>query len=181
MRLNKLNYIYNMIKLTKITSFCIVFLLIMSCKTNKYSFLNKYPVKTLPHTDSTSFSNHLEGELLNKKQQQKLSLDSLFGEQLNQKKTKVGVSYLPQISKEFTSVVYYLYINNSELTCVLVNYDKDFNVINDQMVAYDEISDGVLKSTAMIYNDKIILKEHVSEITSIINFDILENGDIKRE
>jgi len=85
------------------------------------------------------------------------------------------------MSEDFTSVVYYLYSSDTELTCVLVNYDKEFNIINNQMVAYDEIADGVLKSTAMIYKDKIVLKEFVSDNASIIKFDVLENGDISRE
>ena len=78
---------------------------------------------------------------------------------MNDKNTKIGVSYLPQISEKFTSVVYYIYLSSSELTSILVNYDKDFKIINSQIVAYDEIADGVLKSTAMIYTDKIVLKE----------------------
>jgi len=69
MRLNKLNYIYNMMKLIKILSLNIILVFAVSCKTNKYSFLNKYPIKNLPLIDSTNFSNHVEGKLLNKKQQ----------------------------------------------------------------------------------------------------------------
>jgi len=181
MLLNKLNYLYHMMNLTKIISFSLVFLFVISCKTNEYSFLSKYPVKDLPVIDSTNFSNHVEGKLLNKKQQLKLGLDTIFGEQIDDKNCKIGISYLPKISEDFTSIVYYSYSNNTELTSILVNYNKEFKIINNQMVAYDEIADGVLKSTAMIYKDKIVLKEFVSENASIIKFDILQNGDISRE
>lgn len=170
-----------MMKLIKILSLNIILVFAVSCKTNKYSFLNKYPIKNLPLIDSTNFSNHVEGKLLNKKQQLQLGLSTIFGAQLDSEKAKVGVSYLTNMSEDFTSVVYYLYSSDTELTCVLVNYDKEFNIINNQMVAYDEIADGVLKSTAMIYKDKIVLKEFVSDNASIIKFDVLENGDISRE
>ena len=152
-----------------------------SCKTNKYSFLNKYPQKTLPYTDSTNFNNHIEGKLLSDKEQKKLGLESVLGEQLKANNAKVGVSYLPKISDEFTSVVYYLYTDNRELTSVLVNYDQEFKIINSQMIAYDEIIDDVIKSESMIYKDKIVLKEYISENASIIKYDILKNGDITRE
>jgi len=170
-----------MMKLNKILILCVLFVFTMSCKTNKYSFLTKYPVKFLPHIDSTNFSNHVEGKLLTQKEQQKLGLESVFGEQLGEKGAKIGVSYLPKISDNFKSVVYYFYSSNTELTSVLVNYDEDFKIINNQMVAYDEIADGVLRSTAMIYKDKIVLKEYVADNATIIKFDILENGDITRE
>ena len=170
-----------MIKSTKIIAFFTILVITISCKTNKYSFLNKYPVKNLPITDSTNFSNHVEGKLLTKEEQEKLALRDVFGEQLDTQNVKAGISYLPKISDKFTSVVFYLYSDNTELTSVLVNYDQDFKIINNQMVAYDEIADGLLKSQSMIYNDKIVLKEFVSESASIIKFDILENGDITRE
>lgn len=168
-------------KLNKIIAFLIVLVITVSCKTNKYSFLKKYPVENLPVTDSTNFSNHVEGELLTKKEQEILGLHTIFGEQLEDKNTKVGVSYLPKISDNFKSVVYYVYSSNTELSSVLVNYNADFKIINTQMVSYDEIADGVLKSSAMIYKDKIVLKEHVSDNISTIKFSILENGDITRE
>lgn len=182
-KFNKINlmYIYGMDLLKKTTILLVLILAINACKTNKYSFLNNYPIKELPLIDSTSFSNHMEGLLLSKEQQNLLGLSNVFGEALNNTDARVGVSYLPKISDNFKSVVYYLYSSNTELTSVLVNYDDNYKVINTQMIAYDEIADGLLKSTAMIYKDKIVLKEFISENASIIKYDILENGDITRE
>ncbi len=155
--------------------------LIASCKTNEFSFLKDYSAKTLPLIDSTSFSNHVEGNLLTKKQQRQLGLNTIFGEKLDKETTKVGVSYLPKISENFNSVVYYFYIDNKELTSMLVNYTSDYKIINSQMVAYDEIADGILHCVGTIYNDKILLKEYVADSPTEIEFKILENGDIVRE
>lgn len=155
--------------------------ILVSCKTNKFSFLSDYPERNVPVIDSTSFSNHIEGKLLTKAEQKILGLTTIFGEELDTKTAKVGVSYLPKLSENFTSVVYYFYVNNTELTSVLVNYDASFKIINHQMIAYDEIADGLLKSNATIYKNKILLKEYVSESVATIKYNVLENGDITRE
>lgn len=168
-------------KLLKTLLISIGLLAVVSCKTNEYSFLKEYPKVTLPVIDSTNFSNHVEGKLLNRKQQKKLGLDFIFGEKLDRKKNKVGISYLPEISDQYTSVVYYFYIDNKEITSMLVNYDNDYKIINSQMIAYDEIVDGVLKTVGVIYSDKIVLQEFIYDNPTEIRFDILKNGDITRD
>lgn len=159
----------------------IAILAISSCKTNEYSFLQEYSSKSLPIIDSTNFNNHAQGKLLTKPQQRKLGLNTLFGEKLDRKTTRVGISYLPKISDSYTSVVYFFYIDNTELTSMLVNYNSNYEIINSQMVAYDEIADNVLETVGIIYKDKIVLKEYISDNPSEIRFDILKNGDIVRE
>lgn len=153
----------------------------IACKTNKYSFVNEYPVKNLPLVDSTNFSNHVEGKLLNKQEQALLKLPSIFEDQLNNEKAKIGISYLPKISDNFQSVVYYFYPNNTEVISILVNYDKDFTIINSQILAYDEITDGILKTTSKLDKNSIELTEYVSDNPSTLHFKILDNGDITRE
>ena len=165
----------------KIITLLILAVISISCKTNTFAFLNNYPVKNLPVIDSTSFSNHVAGKLLTKQEQKSLSLDAVFGEELENENAKIGVSYLPKISEKYTSVVYFFYTSNTELISMLVNYNENFKIINSQMVAYHEITDNLLKSTATIDTNKIILKEYVSDNASIIKFNILENGDITRE
>ena len=122
---------------------------------------NEYPTKTVPIVDCTNFSNHVETKLLTKSQQELLKLPSIFEEQLDDKKAKIGVSYLPKLSENYQSVVYYFYPNNNELISMLVNYDKDFNIINSQVLAYDEIVDGMLKTTATLDKNHIELIEYI--------------------
>ena len=64
---------------------------------------------------------------------------------------------------------------------MLVNYTEDYKIINSQMIAYDEIADGVLKTVGTIYSDKIVLQEFVADNPTEIQFNILENGDITRD
>lgn len=153
----------------------------IACKSNKYSFVNNYPVKQLPLIDSTNFNNHVEGKLLSKEEQKLLKLPSIFEDQLNDEKAKIGISYLPKISDNFQSVVFYFYPNNNEVISMLVNYDKNFNIINSQVLAYDEITDGILKTTSKIDKNRIELTEYVSENPSILYFKISDKGDITRE
>ncbi len=153
----------------------------IACKTNKYSFVNEYPVKHLPLIDSTNFSNHVEGKLLSKEEQKLLKLPSVFEDQLNDEKAKIGISYLPKISDEFQSIVFYFYPNSKEVISMLVNYDKNFSIINSQVLAYDEIIDGMLKTTSKLDKNKIELTEYISENPSTLYFKISNNGDITRE
>ena len=152
----------------------------LSCKSNRYSFLDNYEKKTTPIVDSTNFSNHVEKTLLNNEERQLLSLDSIFVGQLNQNNVKIGISYVPEISDKFTSIVYYFYANSNELSAILVNYNQNHKVIDYQLIAYDEIAEAMLKTTGTIYNDRIVLKEYISDNPSTIIFDILENGTITR-
>ncbi|WP_299161204.1 hypothetical protein [uncultured Tenacibaculum sp.] len=153
----------------------------IACKTNKYSFVNEYPVKQLPLIDSTNFDNHVEGKLLSKEEQKLLKLPSVFIDQLNDEKAKIGISYLPKISDNFQSVVFYFYPNNTEVISMLVNYDKNFTIINSQVLAYDEIAEGMLKTTSKLDKNRIELTEYISENPSTLYFKISNNGDIIRE
>ncbi len=165
----------------KILLFISFITIVISCNVNKYSFLNDYTTKTLPLIDSTNFSNHVEGKLLTKSQQELLKLSSIFEEQLNNENAKIGISYLPKISEHFQSVVFYFYPNNTELISMLVNYDAQFNIINSQVLAYDEISEGMLKTTSTLNNDRIELIEYISDTPSTIVYTILEDGNITRD
>lgn len=169
-------------KTTFKTLLLIVFIItVASCKVNKYSFLNDYPTKTVPLVDSTNFSNHVEEKLLTKQQQELLKLPAIFEEQLNNENAKIGVSYLPEISENFKSVVYYFYPSNTELISMLVNYDNQYNIINSQVLAYDEIADGMLKTTSTLTKKHIELVEYISDTPSTIVYTILEDGTITRD
>ncbi|KAF9658899.1 hypothetical protein ABHQ57_00320 [Tenacibaculum sp. ZH5_bin.1] len=165
----------------KLILFVAIITSMTSCKANKYSFLNDYPTKNVPLVDSTNFSNHVEGKLLTKPQQELLKLPSIFEEQLDEENAKIGISYLPKISENFQSVVYYFYPNNTELISMLVTYDKQFNIINSQVLAYDEIAEGMLKTTSTLNKNSIELVEYISDSPSTIIFNILEDGNITRD
>ena len=180
-QLRKLNYIYTMKNILKTVTLVALSIGSIACKTNKYSFVNEYPVKTLPMIDSTNFDNHVEGKLLNKQEQDLLKLPSIFEEQLENENSKIGISYLPKISDNFKSVVYYFYPSNNEVISMLVNYDMEFNIINSQVLAYDEIAEGILQTTSKLDKNRIELTEYVSDNPSTLYFKISDNGDITRE
>ncbi|TDQ22681.1 hypothetical protein [Tenacibaculum caenipelagi] len=165
----------------KIFLFVAIIATVTSCKVNKYSFLSDYPAKTVPLIDSTNFSNHIEGKLLTKTQQELLKLPSIFEEQLNDENAKIGISYLPKISDNYQSIVYYFYPNHNELISMLVNYDNQFNIINSQVLAYDEIAEGMLRTTSTLNKNSIELIEYISDSPSTIIFNILEDGNITRK
>lgn len=149
-----------------------------SCKAN-YSFLEKYPTKNVPLVDSISFTNSKHKKLLTNKQKRNLKLDSLFSKNL-----KIGISYKPLLSKKYQSIVYYFYLDEHNLQSVLVNYDNLFNIIDMQLVASSEKSDNLLRTTSIIYKDKIKLNEYnfqLSKLPTELLFLISSNGKITRK
>lgn len=168
----------------KILLLLAVLLIIVCCKTN-YPFIEKHPVKEVPLIDSTSFSNHKSGELLTRKQMRNLDLYTVLGRKdLKDEKAKIGISYLPKLSNNFTSIVYYFYSDDNILQSILVNYDTNFKLIDYQMVAFDEIADGFLRATSTINKDQIILKEYNSNISNEpteLVFSISSEGKITRK
>lgn len=157
---------------------------ILSCKAN-YSFVEKYPKKKVPLVDSTSFSNHQSKKILSKRKLKKLHLETILGkEQLFAKKSKIGISYLPLLSSNYTSIVYYFYSDDTVLQSILVNYDINFNVIDYQILAFDEISDGLLKSSSIINSNEIKLSEynfHISKNPMKLMYLISSDGKITQK
>lgn len=167
--------------ISRILILAVAIITLSSCNNDKFSFLKEYPTQTVPLIDSTNFNNHIEGKSLTKEQQKLLKLPLVFEEQLNDKNARIGISYLPKLSENYTSVVYYFYPSKTGLISMLVNYDKNFEVINSQVLAYNEVTESMLKSTSKLTKNSIELSEYVFDQASVIKFKISENGNITRE
>ena len=66
------------------------------------------------------------------------------------------MNYRLPISTEFTSLVF-SYPSEHELVTVLVNFDKNFKIIDFESIAYDEIAESAFRSSSEISADKIKL------------------------
>lgn len=155
-----------------------------SCKTDS-SFLKKFPTKKLPFIDSTTFENHRLVRTLDKKEIKRLQLDKiLFKEDLENPASKIGISYRPLLSENYQSIVYFFYANNRELSSILANYDEKFNLIDYRIVAFDEISENILRTYSTIYRDSIVSNEYnldISEFPTTLKYTISTTGKIERK
>lgn len=163
--------------------FCVAFSC-LSCKSN-FDFLNKYNEKTTPITNTLNFNNYLAKNLLNKKQLKKLQIHKIISKKNAFKKTtKVGVLYKPLLSENFKSIIIHINFNNTELNSILINYTKKNKLIDYKIVSLDERSDFILKTTSIIYKNKILLNEYnflTSKKPKKLHFKILPKGKIIRE
>lgn len=116
---------------------------------------------------------------MTKKQKRNLKIHSLFAKQ-----TEIGISYRLLLSKKYISIVYHSYLDKNILHSTLVNYDKNFNIIDSQLVSFDERSDNLLKTTSTIYKNRINLNEYnlkLSKKPTQLVFLISLDGKINRK
>jgi len=111
-------------------------------------------VNALPFVDSTSFDNFSFENKLNQVQIQKLKLDERFG--------SVSVFYLNyriELSENFISLVVSYERGEHELFTILVNYDRDYRIIDALYIAYHEIAESWFRKIGTIHTDKIIVEK----------------------
>ena len=144
-----------------------------------YCFIESYSFKNLPLIDTTNFDNFKISDTLTKAQVKSLKLEKIIPEE----NVVFGINYKLNLSTNFITLVISCYPSLNELTTYLVNYDKDFNIIDFKTIAYDEIAESWLRTTSKIENMRIEITEHNSssgqEITKTTLFEINENGEIK--
>jgi len=121
-------------------------------------------VKTLSFVDSTNFDNFSFADTLNQAQIQKLKLDErfdyiCFSHFLNYNICTFYLNYRIELSENFTSLVVSYTRGDFELFTILINYDKDFRIIDILHIAYDEVADSRSRRLSAINTDKIIVKE----------------------
>ena len=120
-----------------------------------FQFLEKYPVKALPLTDSTNFDNYKNTKTLTTEQSKLLKLSKIE----SGKDVTFRINYRLNISPNFKSLVVSYYPNEQELFTVLINYTNSFDIVDFKTIAYDEIAESFMKTESQISIDKIEVKE----------------------
>lgn len=146
-------------------------------KEKEYQFLDKYQVKEASFTDSTDIRFNSKEEL-STKEKELLKVDQITKD----KTTRCIINYRVNLSDDFKTIVYCVFPSENEIKSVLVNYDADYNIIDQTTVAYDEIAEGLLNTYSIIQKNEIeTVEQTFGEEANSINlktFDLAENGKI---
>lgn len=114
------------------------------------SLLNVVAIAQLPFTDSTNFNNFNETTQISPD-----IADTLKLKALNSPNAAYFIRYKIPFSPNFISVVITYPKGDNELFTTLINYDKNYNIIDKVDISYDEVAESVLTKTATISTDKI--------------------------
>ncbi len=112
--------------------------------------LTKLPTRNLPITDSTSFDNFEESGIPDKGFLKRIKFDPR-----RKDATKFRLNYKIPFSENFTSVVVSYQGGEHELFSTLITIDKEFNIIDQLEIAYDEIAESAFGKTSKIEKNKI--------------------------
>ena len=150
-----------------------------SIEKDEYSFIKKIKIKELPIIDSTNFDNYEAKSFLSKNEIEILKLSKIIPDN----NVEIALNYQIKISENFKTLVFSFYPSENEITTILVNYDKDYKIIDSRIIAYDEIAESWLRTTSKIEKNNLkIIENNCSsgqDIETISNYVINETGEIK--
>lgn len=146
-------------------------------KEKEYQFLEAYPIKEVSYTDSTDISFNSKKEL-SSKERDLLKIEKITKDKL----TRCIVNYRLNLSDNYKTVVYCVFPSENEIKSVLVNYDKDYNIIDHRVVAYDEVAEGLLNTYSIIQKSSIeTVEQRFGEESNAIDmktFELTSEGKI---
>jgi len=155
----------------------------LNVKKSDYSFVRSYVLSLLPHIDSTNFDNHKAVKFLTKRQIELLKLDKVFRkEYIDFDQSKIGINYILNLSENYTTIVIFFYFSEMELSSTLINYDKEFDIIDFKTVAMDEIAESIFRTESLIEKNKITItnfKFFNETIHEKVFIEILDDGKLK--
>ena len=138
--------------------------------------------KSLPLIDDTNFDTFIDGYYSDRVNKQRLKLEELYPNF-----SKEGYYYLPidiyqlKLSENFFTVVLTIKKGDHEMESTLVNYDLTGNIIDHQVIAYDEIAESMFRTESKVFDSSIVIHQVVWEeepkIKQVI-YRILDNGII---
>jgi hypothetical protein len=144
-----------------------------------FQFLEKYPIKALPLTDSTNIDNYKNTETLTTEQSNLLKLEKIESD----KEVKFSLNYRLNLSANFKTLVVSYNPNEQVLVTVLINYTNSFDIVDFKTIAYDEIAESWISSQSLINSDKIEITERNESSGSLVIkktiFEIKKDGRFK--
>ena len=113
------------------------FSLTLFSQNNSYAFLEKYPVKSLPFTDSIRVNQPHSELTLTNEQKVSLSLDDLLHEESSAFQS-VELAYRVNISNQFHSLVFTYTKGIDNRFSVLANYDLHYKLVESKQISFHE-------------------------------------------
>ncbi|PHR72855.1 MAG: hypothetical protein COA67_03905 [Lutibacter sp.] len=113
--------------------------------------LEELRAKAFPLIDSTSFNNfnnnNNNNNFYNKEEIKTLQLEKIYSSfEEGDSNFKATASYKVNFSKNFNSIVITILLGDNTMESVLINYDLNGDMIDYEVISYDEIVDDWFKS-----------------------------------
>jgi len=125
---------------------------------DQYSFLNKFPIKEIPVSDSTNLDNFEYKDTLSNLQKRLLHIDKIIAPNGIDFIT-ASVNYQLRLSDKFKTFIISYSPVEYILNTVLANYDSNYNLIDFELIALDENFDN----WSRVYSD---IKENTIYVTA---------------
>jgi len=142
--------------------------------------INKLKVRELPYYDSTNFDNSDDYEPLKTDWIRFLKLEQIYPYDLTTV-DNIWIRDRLNISDNFISLVIGFYPGEHELFITLVNFSNDYDLIDFETIAYDEIAESCMRTESYLDKNKIAIFETdycYEQATDTINYKIENTGEI---
>lgn len=111
--------------------------------------------KNLPHIEATNFDSFIE-EDYKSLDFKAFKLDKIYPDfNLYDNNFRAISAYIVPISDSFHTVVITVQKNENEMETVLINYDREGEILTHQIVSYDEIAEGWSQVVSRISENKL--------------------------
>lgn len=122
--------------------------------------INTTQTKGLPLIDDTNFDSFIDEDDVNDVDVKLLKLEEVYPDFYKEGHNYKAIgSYRIALSEYFYSVVVTLKKGDHEMETTLINYDLGGNIIDYQMVAYDEIAESMFRTQSKINKSKLIVDQ----------------------
>jgi len=112
--------------------------------------------RALPIIDATTFDNFIDEDDVNPIDDHALKIETLYPDFYKERaKYRAMASYKVTLSPNFHSVVVTYQLGEREMESSLINYDTDGNILDHQLIAYDEVADGNIFDNQSTAKDEI--------------------------
>ncbi|WP_186754057.1 PA3715 family protein [Echinicola salinicaeni] len=146
--------------------------------------LNSSKTKTLPQIENTSFDSFIDENDFAQIDFKALKLDKLYPD-LNfedQNARAIDIYTIP-IRNDYHSVVVTLLKSEHEMESILINYNTEGEIIDHELVSYDEIAEGMSQVVSRISENRLTLHRIFygnSKEVEQIEFEIRWDGTIEK-
>jgi hypothetical protein len=113
-------------------------------------------VKQVPQIDTTNFDRFIDEDDISEIDAQALGIEGIYPDFHDEgSKYRAMDSYRLELSPNFHTVVVTYRKGDHEMESTLINYDLEGNIIDHQLVAYDEIAESMSRVESRISENKI--------------------------
>ncbi|MEZ4970238.1 MAG: hypothetical protein R2814_11415 [Flavobacteriaceae bacterium] len=126
--------------------------------TNFSDVMDGIKERPLPVLDDTNFDSFIEEGDLNEIDSGTFKIETIYPDFYSEgSKYRPMASYKLALSQNFYTVVVTFRKGDHEMESTLINYDLNGNIIDHQLVAYDEIAEGMSRTESRISENKIMV------------------------